>query len=139
MQPANTSKKEMFGEDAPIWEFPIRFGGPTHPLEPVGSSLVIETYPVLTMIALGWMLPDMLATGRLPKYNPERRAPSQSSTGGTSAEEPHTNSESAASTASPCGETVLAGYQDHRRLTKTAWTAVCACWWRSTSRSAQGA
>jgi len=63
----------MFGEDAPIWEFPIRFGGPNHPLEPVGSSLAIETYPVLTMIALGWMLPDMRATGRLPKYNPERR------------------------------------------------------------------
>ena len=34
---------------------------------------VLETYPVLTMIALGWMLPDSARlTGRLPKYNPER-------------------------------------------------------------------
>jgi predicted RNase H-like nuclease len=34
---------------------------------------VIETYPVLTMIALGWTLPDSRPTGRLPKYNPTRK------------------------------------------------------------------
>jgi predicted RNase H-like nuclease len=34
---------------------------------------VFETYPVLAMIALGWMLTDSRAAGRLPKYNPERK------------------------------------------------------------------
>ena len=28
MQPANTSKENMFGKDAPIWPFLTRFGGP---------------------------------------------------------------------------------------------------------------
>ena len=37
---------------------------------------VIETYPVLAMIALGWTLPDPggRPAGRLPKYNPEVKA-----------------------------------------------------------------
>jgi predicted RNase H-like nuclease len=73
MQPANTSRKEMFGKDAPIWPFLIRFGGPANPLEPVGDTHVIETYPVLTLIALLWTLPDTRPQGRLPKYNPEQR------------------------------------------------------------------
>jgi predicted RNase H-like nuclease len=73
MQPANTSRKEMFGKGAPIWPFLIRFGGPANPLEPVGDTHVIETYPVLTLIALLWTLPDTRPQGRLPKYNPERR------------------------------------------------------------------
>lgn len=73
MQPANTSRKEMFGRDAPIWPFLMRFGGPANPLEPVGDTHVIETYPVLTLIALLWTLPDIRPEGRLPKYNPERR------------------------------------------------------------------
>ena len=60
MQPANTAKEEMFG-------------GPADPLEPVAGTRVFETYPVLAMIALGWTLPDSRTTGRLPKYNPERR------------------------------------------------------------------
>jgi hypothetical protein len=42
-------------------------------MKPVGESLVFETYPVLAMIALGWTLPDSRPTGRLPKYNPQRR------------------------------------------------------------------
>ena len=69
MQPANTSRKEMFGRDAPIWPFLNTFGGPANPMEPVGDTHVIETYPVLTLIALLWTLRE----GRLPKYNPERR------------------------------------------------------------------
>ena len=73
MQPANTSRKEMFGGDAPIWPFLIRFGGPANPLEPVGDTHVIETYPVLTLIALLWTLADVRPKGRLPKYNPERK------------------------------------------------------------------
>lgn len=73
MQPANTSREEMFGKEAPVWPFLTRFGGPADPLERVAHTRVFETYPVLAMIALGWMLPDSRAAGRLPKYNPERK------------------------------------------------------------------
>lgn len=73
MQPANTSKSEMFGPNAPVWAFLRRFGGPADPCEPITGICVFETYPVLTMIALGWMLPDSRVAGRLPKYNPARK------------------------------------------------------------------
>jgi len=63
----------MFGEKAPVWEFLRRFGGPGDPLAPATNTRVFETYPVLTMIALDWMLPDKRPAGRLPKYNPERK------------------------------------------------------------------
>jgi predicted RNase H-like nuclease len=74
MQPANTSRVEMFGITAPVWSFLATFGGVPDPsaMMPVATQ-VLETYPVLSMIALGWTLPDVRATGRLPKYNPERR------------------------------------------------------------------
>lgn len=74
MQPANTGRKGMFDADAPIWGFLQRFGGP---LDPLGSgklhSGVIETYPVLIIIAMGWILESTRPTGRLPKYNPANR------------------------------------------------------------------
>lgn len=73
MQPANTSREEMFGKQAPVWRFLARFGGAANPLGPVAGTRVFETYPVLTMIALGWMLQDSRPAGRLPKYNPERK------------------------------------------------------------------
>lgn len=73
VQPANTGKQDMFGTDAPMWPFLTRFGGPAVPLEALTGTWVIETYPVLAMIALGWTLPDSRPTGRLPKYNPTRR------------------------------------------------------------------
>jgi predicted RNase H-like nuclease len=73
VQPANTSKEEMFGAGAPVWPFLRTFGGPVDPLKPAGNTWVFETYPVLAMIALEWTRPDVRATGRLPKYNPERR------------------------------------------------------------------
>jgi predicted RNase H-like nuclease len=73
MQPANTARREVFGEEAPVWPFLTRFGGPGDPLGPVAETRVFETYPVLTIIALGWTLPDSRAAGRLPKYNPERK------------------------------------------------------------------
>lgn len=73
MQPANTAREEMFGKQAPVWPFLTRFGGPADPLEPIADTRVFETYPVLAMMALGWMLPDSRAAGRLPKYNPERK------------------------------------------------------------------
>lgn len=73
MQRANTSKEGMFGPRAPIWPFLNRFGGPADPLQPVARTFVLETYPVLAMIALGWTLPDSRAAGRLAKYNPQGR------------------------------------------------------------------
>jgi predicted RNase H-like nuclease len=74
MQPANRGRTDMFGTDAPIWEFLARFGGAADPFGAKTSTLVLETYPVLAMISLGWTLPDLQrATGRLAKYNPERR------------------------------------------------------------------
>lgn len=62
----------MFGSNAPIWPFLARFGGAADPLAPVAGTSIIETYPVLAVIALGWTLPDARPAGRLPKYNPER-------------------------------------------------------------------
>jgi predicted RNase H-like nuclease len=73
MQPANTGRLAMFGKDAPVWPFLARFGGPAEPLAPMIDTCVFETYPVLSMIALGWSLPDVRALGRLPKYNPTRK------------------------------------------------------------------
>ena len=73
MQPANTSKDRMFGKEAPVWRFLRRFGGPSDPMGPVADTGVFETYPVLTMIALEWELPDSRVAGRLPKYNPRRK------------------------------------------------------------------
>jgi predicted RNase H-like nuclease len=73
VQPANTAKFQMFGEDAPVWHFLAQFGDAANPHEPTLNTQVFETYPVLVMIALGWILPDEVRpTGRLPKYNPVR-------------------------------------------------------------------
>ena len=74
MQPANTSRKEMFGRNAPVWSFLEQFGGAADPLDSVPvRNQVFETYPVLAMIALGWTLRDSRVAGRLPKYNPQRK------------------------------------------------------------------
>jgi predicted RNase H-like nuclease len=74
MQPANRGRTDMFGQDAPVWEFLAGFGGAADPFGEAPATRVFETYPVLTMIALGWTLPDAeRPAGRLPKYNPERR------------------------------------------------------------------
>ena len=56
MQPSNTSKADMFGPNAPVWQFLNQFGGATDPLFLSGDSKVLETYPVLIMIALGWLV-----------------------------------------------------------------------------------
>jgi len=73
MQPANRSRVEMFGDAAPVWPFLDSFGGAADPLGSAGCSGVFETYPVLAIIALGWLIPHTRARGRLPKYNPQRR------------------------------------------------------------------
>lgn len=69
MQPANTSRSAMFGKEAPIWTFLKQFNSPD-----TSASQVWETYPVLSMVALDWVLPDSKrAAGRMPKYNPTRK------------------------------------------------------------------
>ncbi|HYE85344.1 MAG TPA: DUF429 domain-containing protein, partial [Vicinamibacterales bacterium] len=74
MQPANKGRADMFGTDAPVWSFLRRFGGAADPFGPATETRVLETYPVLAMISLSWVLPDSeRPAGRLPKYNPERR------------------------------------------------------------------
>jgi predicted RNase H-like nuclease len=73
MQPANTSRAEMFGAQAPMWPFLTRFGGPANPLGPAVNARVFETYPVLAIISLLWTLPCSRVAGRLPKYNPGRK------------------------------------------------------------------
>jgi predicted RNase H-like nuclease len=75
MQTASRSRVEMFGDDAPVWHFLDQFGGPADPLTGNCVTGVIETYPVLAMIALGWTrpVPNRRYTGRLPKYNPGRK------------------------------------------------------------------
>ena len=74
MQPANTNRLGMFDGGAPIWPFLNRFGGPADFLSCARQTLVFETYPVLTIIAQGWIINDSRRiTGRLPKYNPARR------------------------------------------------------------------
>jgi len=73
VQPAHTGRAEMFGSSAPVWRFLTRFGGAADPLSMQVGTQVFETYPVLAMIALAWTLSDPRLTGRLPKYNPERK------------------------------------------------------------------
>jgi predicted RNase H-like nuclease len=72
MQPANQARLDMFGTAAPVWPFLKRFGGAADPLRLIGEDHVIETYPVLALIALGWLLPGRGGCGTLPKYNPQR-------------------------------------------------------------------
>lgn len=73
MQPANTGRAGMFDAEAPVWKFLSRFGGTLNPLDCGNADPVtLETYPVLTLIALGWLREDQHPCGRLPKYNPER-------------------------------------------------------------------
>lgn len=73
MQPAYTGRADMFGAHAPVWSFLLEFGGAANPLLPLDGCAVLETYPVLAMIALGWLREDARPVGRLPKYNPGRR------------------------------------------------------------------
>jgi predicted RNase H-like nuclease len=64
----------MFGPGAPVWEFLAALGGAADPFGDAQGTRVLEMYPVLAIIALGWTLPDdERPAGRLPKYNPEQR------------------------------------------------------------------
>ena len=74
VRPANTGRADMFGLGAPVWALLAGFGGAADPTIPgQRGGAVFETYPVLAMIALGWVREDARAKGRLPKYNPDRK------------------------------------------------------------------
>ena len=73
VQPANASKKDMFGTQAPVRRFLRAFGGAADPMGAAEATRAFETYPVLALIALDWLLPDSRPTRRLPKYNPANR------------------------------------------------------------------
>jgi predicted RNase H-like nuclease len=73
MQPSSQSRVEMFGAAAPVWAFLRRFGGAADPLHLTAGTQVIETYPVLALIALKWLRNGGGLFGALPKYNPQRR------------------------------------------------------------------
>jgi predicted RNase H-like nuclease len=68
VQPSNRGRAAMFGPEAPLWPFLARFGGAADPRAPMVGDRVFETYPALTLVALGYETPE----GRLPKYNPAR-------------------------------------------------------------------
>ena len=73
VQPSNTGRVEMFGDAAPLWPFLEAMGGVVDLDNPSEGGAVLETYPALILIAMGWVVPDSRPTGSLPKYNPERR------------------------------------------------------------------
>lgn len=73
VQPAYRGRAELFGDGAPIWEFLQRHGGVADLPLAGGSSAVVETYPALTLVALGWTKAGPDGRQRLPKYNPLRR------------------------------------------------------------------
>lgn len=74
MQPANRLRAGMFDDGAPIWQFLDRFGGAARLDRLNAQCVVVETYPVLEIIARGWIKPHLTRqAGTLPKYNPERK------------------------------------------------------------------
>ena len=73
VQPANRSKNEMFGDDAPLWRFLNRLGATEDPeLSRTAQSglFIIEVFPALALAAF-----EARFSGRLkaPKYNPANR------------------------------------------------------------------
>ena len=76
VQPSSRQRADLFGDNAPVWGFLSTFGGAVNNFNTNPIHGVIETYPVLALIALGWTLPDETGgrpTGRLPRYKPGTR------------------------------------------------------------------
>lgn len=73
VQPANRSRLEMFGDEAPIWELLEALRGQLDPwaVHRGGEGrIVIEAFPALAVLGL---FPELHARRRAPKYNPDRR------------------------------------------------------------------
>jgi hypothetical protein len=140
MQPANTSRLEMFGSSAPIWRFLEQYGGPGDPINTEKEIEVIETYPVLAVIALGWTLSDdKRPAGRLPKYNPERKRRSLSLIGDTSAARLLDSSKTIAFRTFPAGRRVLHESSDLANPSKMRLTPAYASLLRSVCANPVGA
>lgn len=73
VQPANRSKRDMFGDDAPIWRFLDRLGAEENPerarIAQTGL-FIVEVFPALALPSLEPRFCERLAG---PRYNPERR------------------------------------------------------------------
>jgi predicted RNase H-like nuclease len=73
VQPANRSKKDMFGDDAPIWRFLKRLGAqedPERSRTAESGLFIVEVFPALALATF-----EARFHGRLkaPKYNPANR------------------------------------------------------------------
>lgn len=73
MQPANKRRMGMFDDEAPLWKFTENSGNSLGVASLNSSCCLIETYPVLILIALELVRTDLRPKGRLPKYNPTRK------------------------------------------------------------------
>ena len=73
VQPANRSKLEMFGPDAPLWRFKAALSAMEDPelaRTSAAGLYLIEVFPALALPALG---PSFGGRLRGPRYNPARR------------------------------------------------------------------
>ena len=73
VQPANRSRKDMFGDEAPIWQFLDWVGARENPSAARVAArglFLIEVFPAL---ALPSIIPTIWSRKRAAKYNPGRR------------------------------------------------------------------
>jgi predicted RNase H-like nuclease len=73
VQPANRSKKEMFGDDAPIWRFLKRLDAKEDPefsRSAASGLFIIEVFPALALPAFE---PRFYGRMKAPKYNPANK------------------------------------------------------------------
>lgn len=73
VQPANRSKKEMFGDEAPIWRFKQRLGAIEDPQQACSSEagvFLLEVFPALAIPSFADAFCTCLGA---PGYNPARR------------------------------------------------------------------
>jgi predicted RNase H-like nuclease len=73
VQPANRSKKGMFDDEAPIWDFKSRLRASEEPEASRKSStgvFIIEVFPALALTALN---PKFCRRLKCPKYNPANK------------------------------------------------------------------
>jgi predicted RNase H-like nuclease len=69
-----TSKERLhFRDSAPIWDFVVAFDGPADPSNLASGISLVETYPALCLITMGYTLPTENGRMRLPKYNPTNK------------------------------------------------------------------
>jgi predicted RNase H-like nuclease len=73
VQPANRSRKDMFGEHAPIWRFTEAIGAVEDPelcRTELEGSFIVEVFPALALAGMEQAFCDRLCA---PRYNPARR------------------------------------------------------------------